>query len=172
MCEKRSPGADLGGFGGQGPPGPKRDPEKIPKAWILVPFRKQNPSRQQSFFGLVFRRRFLVISALSRDQFRSILPPKTILKANKREQQKPSFYTIKVMVSRGRRPQVRPKTDQKGQPGKETISGTFFYDFCLFWKLLFDSKIALKSSRKLRPKQKRQERFSEICVPGTPPRPT
>jgi hypothetical protein len=48
---------------------------------------------------------------------------------------------------------VRPKTDQKGQPGKEAISGTFFYDFCLFWELLFDTKIAPESSQKLGPKK-------------------
>jgi len=60
---------------------------------------------------------------------------------------------MKVMVLRGRRPQVCAKTDQKGQPGKEAISGTFFYDFCLFLDLLFDTKIALKSSRKLGPQK-------------------
>ena len=100
-----------------------------------------------------------MIWALSGDHFRSILPPKTTLKANKREQQKPSFYTIKVMVSRGRRPQVRAKTDQKGQPGKEAIPGTFFYDFCLFVDFLFDTKIAPESSQKLGPKKNAKTHF-------------
>ena len=110
-----------------------------------------------------------MILAFSGDHFRSIVPPKTTLKANKREQHKPSFYTIKVMVSRGRRPQVRPKTDQKGQPGKEAIPRTFFYDICLFLDLLFDTKIALKSSRKLGPQKNAKNLFLKSIARGPPP---
>ena len=75
------------------------------------------------------------------------------------------------MVLRGRRPQVRPKNDQKGQPGKEAIFGTCFYDFCLlvFWELLFDTKIALKSSRKVGPKKNAKNGFLKSIAVGPPP---
>jgi len=55
-----------------------------------------------------------------------VFASKTDLKANKRDQLKPSFYLMKVMVLRGRRLQMQPKTNQKGHPNKEAISGTFF----------------------------------------------
>ena len=110
-----------------------------------------------------------MILALSGDHFRGILHPKTTLEANKREQQKLSFYIIKVMVSMGRRPQVRAKTDKKGQPGKEAIPGTFFYDFCLFVDFLFDTKIAPESSQKLGPTKNAKTHFLKSASGGPPP---
>ena len=109
-----------------------------------------------------------MILALAGDHFRSILPPKTTLKANKREQQKPSFYTIKVMVSRVGGPRCVPKPTKKGSPEKKRFLERFFTIFVSFWTSFFTQK-SLQNRVKNSARKKTRNCFSYLRRPGDPP---